>query len=143
MYEVELPARIRPRLDRNGRPSSDRAVAGSALSHRQPFLAIEAVDAVLADPLTLLPQQNEQPPIAEAPALIGEVSQSGAQRRVARPLRNIADRLTVDGDDVTGPTLRQAHDGPKVRDGFALGERRTDAREGIDHQRYQAAVAAQ
>lgn len=78
MHEVERPARIWPWLDKDWRPPSDRAAAGSALSHHQPFLAVEAVDAVLAGPLALLPQQNKEPPVAEAPAFVGEVAQSGA-----------------------------------------------------------------
>jgi hypothetical protein len=97
-----------------------RAASSPALAHRQPFLAAEPVDAVLARRLALLPQQNEQPPIAEAPAGVGEIAQLGAQFRIRRPPRRIAHGLADQIDNGTGSTLRQAHDGPKVRDSFAL-----------------------
>jgi hypothetical protein len=48
MHEVQRPARIRLRLDEDRRPRSDSAAAGAALAHREPFLTIEPVDAVLA-----------------------------------------------------------------------------------------------
>ena len=120
MHEVQRPARVRLRLDRDRRPRSNGAAAGAALAHRQPLLAVEPVDAVLARGLARLPQQNEQPPIAKAPALVGKIAQRLAQFCVRRPPRRIARGLAVHTDDGTGPTLRQAHDGPKVRDGFAL-----------------------
>jgi hypothetical protein len=120
VHEVQRPAGVRLRLDGDRRPRPNRAAASPALAHRQPFLAVEPVDAVLARLLALLPQQDEQPPIAEAPAGVGEIAQLGAQFRVRRPPRRIAHGLAVHIDDGTGPTLRQAHDGPKVRDSFAL-----------------------
>ena len=87
MDEVQRPARIRPRLDQDRRPRSNGPAAGAPLAHRKPFLAIEPVDAVDARGLALLPQQDEQPPIAKAPALVGEIAQLLAQLRVRRPAR--------------------------------------------------------
>jgi hypothetical protein len=121
MHEVQRPARVRLRLDKDRRPRSDRAAAGPALAHREPFLAVKPVDAVLARALAFLTQQDEQSSVAEAAARIGKFPKSFAQFPIRRALWRIADRRAVDGDDVTGPTLRQAHDGPKVRDGFAPG----------------------
>jgi len=120
MHEVQRPARIRPWLDNDRRPRADSAAAGPAFAHRKPFFAVKPVETVFARALAFLAQQDEQPPIAKASAGVGEFPKSFAQFPIRRPLWRIANRRAVDGDDVTGPTLRQAHDGPKVRDGCAL-----------------------
>lgn len=85
------------------------------------FLAVEPIDAVDPRRLALASEQDEQPPIAEAPALIGEVAQPATQLRLRRSPRPIADHLAVGADDGAGPPLRQAHGGQQMRDGFALG----------------------
>src|ERR1700689_5281144 len=46
-----------------------------SLAHRQAFFAIKPVDAVDARGLALLPQQDEQSPIAEALPFVGEIAQ--------------------------------------------------------------------
>ena len=71
--------------------------------------------------LALPPQQDEQPAIAEPAALIGQLAQPGAQLRVRRPARAVADHLPIRADDRTGPPLRQAHHGLQMRDRVALG----------------------
>ncbi len=120
MHEVQRPAGVRPRLDKDWRPRSDSAAAGLALAHREPFLAIEPVNPVFARAFALQTQKDKQPPVAKTPARIGEVPEALPQFRIWRPLWRIANRLAVDADDLTGPTLRQAQSGPKMCDGFAL-----------------------
>ena len=56
MHEVQRPARIRLCFDKDRRPRSNRAAAGAALAHREPFFAIKPVDAVLARTLAFLAQ---------------------------------------------------------------------------------------
>ncbi len=82
--EVERPACVDPGLDQDRRPRSHRPAPGSALAHRQSFLAVEAIDAVDARRLALPPQQDEQPSVAETATLIGEITQSGAQFGLGR-----------------------------------------------------------
>ncbi len=120
MHEVQGPAGVRPRLHKDGRSRSDSAAASLALAHREPFLAIKPVNPVFARALAFLTQKDKQPPIAKTTARIGEVPKSLAQLRIRRPLGRIAHRRAVNSDDLTGPTLRQAHSGPKMCDGFAL-----------------------
>jgi hypothetical protein len=59
-------------------------------------------------------------PIAEAAAFIGQLAQPGAKFRVRRSAGTVADHLPVRADDAAGPTFRQAHHGPQMRDGVAL-----------------------
>src|SRR5690606_4027738 len=121
MDEVHRPAGIGLCLDEDRSPSADGAAARTALAHNQAFLAIKAIDPVDPRPLAFPPQQDEQPPIAEAPAHIGEVAQPVAQRAVIRAARAVADHRAVGADDTTGPPLRQVHGGLQVRNGGALG----------------------
>ena len=85
MDKVERPAGIGLGLDQDGRACSHRLAATSAFAHSQSLLAIEPVDAVDAGWLALLPQQDEEPPIAEPAPLIGKLAQAGAQLRIRRP----------------------------------------------------------
>src|SRR5690606_38534706 len=121
VHEVQRPARVRPGLDQDRSPRAHRASPRPALAHRQPFLAVEPVDAVDAGWLTLPPEQDEQSPVAEAPALIGKLTQPAAQFRLRRPAGPVAHHLAIGTDNGAGPTLRQAHGGPQMRDGFAPG----------------------
>jgi len=54
------------------------------------------------------------------PVGVGEIAQLFVQLRICRSLRYVAHGLAVDGDDLAGPTLRQSHVGPKVRDSVAF-----------------------
>ena len=83
--EIERPARVGLGFDQDRRPHPHGASTRPTLAHRQTFLAIEPVDAILARRLALLPQQNEQPPVAEAPALVGQFVQPGSQLGLGGP----------------------------------------------------------
>ena len=50
------------RLDQDRNVRSDSFAPGLPLAHRQPFLAVKAIDPVDAGRLSLTPQQNEEPP---------------------------------------------------------------------------------
>jgi len=50
-------------------------------------------------------QQDEQTPVAEAPALVGQRAQALAQLRVRRSPQAIADHLAIGADDGAGPPL--------------------------------------
>ena len=50
------------RLDQDRNARSDSFAPGLPLAHRQPFLAVKAIDPVDAGRLSLTPQQNEEPP---------------------------------------------------------------------------------
>ena len=76
--EVERPAGIWLGLDENGCAGAYRLAATSAFAHGQSLLAIEPVDAVDAGWLALVPQQDEEPTIAEPATLVGEIAQTGA-----------------------------------------------------------------
>ena len=85
MDEVERPAGIWLGLDEDGRAGSYRLAATSAFAHSQSLLAIEPVNAVDAGWLALVPQQDEEPAIAEPAPLIGKLAQAGAQLGIGRP----------------------------------------------------------
>ena len=72
--------------------------------------------------LTPVPQQDEQPPIAEPAALVGKIAQTGAQPNVGRPARQIADHLTISGYKNADPALANLQDVAKMSDSFALGD---------------------
>ncbi|MCP1758630.1 hypothetical protein J2R87_009760 [Bradyrhizobium elkanii] len=44
--EVERPASVRPRFQKDRHPDANRLAAGASLAHGQPFLPIKPVDAV-------------------------------------------------------------------------------------------------
>ena len=69
--EVERPARVGAGFDKDRRPRADGASPRPPLAHCEAFLAIEPIDAIDPGRLALLPQQDEQPPVAKAPALVG------------------------------------------------------------------------
>jgi hypothetical protein len=97
--EVERPARVDLSLDQDRCACPDRSAPGSALANCQPFLAVYPVDAVDARRLSLFPQQNEQPSIAEPASSVGKVAQTGAQLNIRRPARAIADRLAIGSNE--------------------------------------------
>ena len=73
--KIQRPAGIRPGLDQDRSPGADRAAPCATLAHGKTFLPIEPIDTVEPGRLALLAQQDEQPAIAEALALIGELTQ--------------------------------------------------------------------
>jgi len=99
VHEVQGPACIRSRRDQDRRARAHRSSPRPALAHRQPFLPVEPIDAVDAGWLTLPPQQDEQPPIAEAPAIVGEVAQLAPQLRLRWTARPVADHLAIGTDE--------------------------------------------
>jgi len=118
--KIQRPACIGSRLDQNRGTRPDRLAPRLPLAHRQSFLAVEPIDTVDPRRLTLAAQQNEQAPVTEPPALVGQVPQPTAQHCVRRALRSIADHRAIRADDVAGPPFRQAMLCPKIRNGFAL-----------------------
>jgi hypothetical protein len=127
VHEVERPAGVRSRLDEDRRPGSDSPATRPALAHGQPFFPVYAIDPVDPGRLSFAAQQDEQPPVAEAPPPAGEIAQLLPQLQLGRPPRPVADRGAIGGDDGAGPTLRQAHRGLQMRDGFALADKFTQS----------------
>ena len=84
--EIQRPACIGPRLDQERCPCPDRLAPSLPFVHRQPFLAIQTVDPIDPGGLALAAQQEEESPIAEPTAFIGEFSQPPTQFRVGRAL---------------------------------------------------------
>ena len=67
------------------------------------------------------PQQDEQAPIAEPAALVGQLPQPGAQLGIGRPARAIPDHLAIGGNDGAGPPLAHLEHAPQKSDSFPLG----------------------
>ena len=67
MDKIQRPAGVGSRLDQDRRPRPYCAPPTPSLAHRQALFAIEPVDAVDPGRFAVLPQQDEQPTIAEAP----------------------------------------------------------------------------
>ena len=82
--EIHGPAGVGDRLDQYRRPRPHGAAPSAALTHREAFLPIQPIDAVDPRRFALLAQQDEQPPIAKALALIGESLEPRPQFRVRR-----------------------------------------------------------
>ena len=84
--EVQAPALVgrQRRLHRPAR--ADRPLAPAPPAHRQPLLAVDPLDPLPVDGMALAPEQHVQPPVAEAPPLLGQGLQPLAQRAVVRPL---------------------------------------------------------
>jgi hypothetical protein len=72
--KIERPTGIRPGLHEDRRPCTYGAASSAPLAHSEAFLPIEPVDAIDARWLALLAQQDEQPAVAEAFALIGQLT---------------------------------------------------------------------
>src|SRR5215204_4418881 len=119
--KVERPARVRLRLDEDRRPGPHRAPSCSPLPYRQPFLAVEPIDAADARRLSLPAQQDEETAVSKTAPLGGEQSSTLAKRRVGRPTGAVTDHRPIRRDDGAGPPLRKAERDLQVRDGFALG----------------------
>src|SRR6185369_7719304 len=120
MDKVQAPAGIGPGCHEDRCPRADRPAPCPTLANSQTLFPIQPVDPVDARWLTLAPQQDMQPAIAEPAPLIGKLAQTAAQLRLRRTPRLVADHLAIGIDDRAGPTLRQSHYGLQMRDGFAL-----------------------
>ena len=93
----------------------------TARAHPQPFLPVERVDAVNARGLCLQPQQDEQPSVAEPPALVGKVPQPLPDLRLGWPPGCIADHLAVGGKYAAGPALANLEVLSQIGDSLTLG----------------------
>src|ERR1700722_6767290 len=82
-----------------------RPLAPAAAPHRQPLLTVDPLDALPVDRMALAPQQHMQPPIAEAPSLLGQGLQAFAQRSVIRPPGVITHAGSVGADHPARPPL--------------------------------------
>src|SRR5258708_9655833 len=85
MDKIERPAGIRPGLHEDRRSRTYGAASSAPFAHGEAFLPIELVDAVDARWFAQLAQQDEQPAVAEAFALIGKFPQMRAQFGVRWP----------------------------------------------------------
>jgi hypothetical protein len=74
VHDIERPSRVALRLEQDRRPCPDRTTSGATPADGETVLAIAAVDPVDARGLALPPQQDEQPPVAEATPLVGELA---------------------------------------------------------------------
>lgn len=113
------PVRVWFRLDRDRRPCALSRASGATLTHRQPYLLIEPIDAIDARSLAFAPEEDEQPSVIEVPALVGGIAQPCAKLRVRRATRAVSDHLPIRLDDAEGPTFQQAHHGLQMREGVA------------------------
>ena len=101
--EIQRPAGVGDRLDGDRRPRPHGTPPRPPLAHRKAFFAIEPVDAVDPGRLSLLAKQDKQPSVAEALALVGEVTQLQSKLRIRRPAGPVADHLAIGIDDGAGP----------------------------------------
>src|SRR5215813_4217315 len=69
-------------------------------------------------------QQHVEPPIAEAPALMGESPQPLAQLGIQRPARTIPHRHPHTADDLARPPLAQLERRTYMSDSLSLGSGR-------------------
>jgi len=85
MDEIQGPARVGLRFHNDRRPRAHGPAARTPLAHREAFFPIQPIDAIDPRRLALLPQQDEQPPIAEALAPVGKLTQLRSQSGIWRP----------------------------------------------------------
>ena len=98
MDKIQRPAGIGFGFHEDRRPRTDSA-ASSPLAYGKAFLPTEPADAVDAQRLAFLPQQDEQPAVAEAFSLIGKLTSMRAQFGVRWPAGPIADHFAIGIDD--------------------------------------------
>jgi hypothetical protein len=82
VHEVERPVCLRSRLDEDRRPGSGGPATRPALAHAQPSSRVYAVDPVDVGCFPFLAQQDEQPPLAEAPLPAGEIAELLSQLKL-------------------------------------------------------------
>lgn len=102
MDEIQGPARVGLRFHNDRRPRAHGPASRAPLAHREAFFPIQPIDTIDPGRLALLPQPDEQPPIAEALALIGEAADLFAQLGVGRAAGPVADHGAI------GSTMLQA-----------------------------------
>src|SRR5689334_18130848 len=114
MRVVHRPHFVRMRRERQRHPRfCSKSLAPSTL-HRQPFLPIQAIDSLVVDqpPQRSVrglfpPQENIQPPIAEAWALGRQLAQPSPQRRFVPFLSPVPPAPAVHSDQPTGVSLAE------------------------------------
>lgn len=75
------------------------AVALSDAAYLQTLLAIKPIDAVDPGRFAVAGQKDEQPPIAETPALVGKIAQLRPQGCIQRTAGSVANHLSIRSDD--------------------------------------------
>ena len=85
---------------------AERPLAPASLAHREPFLAIDAIELFMIEPDAFPGQQDVQTAVAEPSALLGQLPQPLADAGVVRPPRFIAVSLRIHPDKSAGTALR-------------------------------------
>jgi hypothetical protein len=106
--EVQAPALVRCLRDRQRGPRAERPLAAAALPDRQPLLAVQPEQALVVDHDAFPPQQDQQPPVAEATALGGQLVQPAAELGIVGTTRPVAVGLRCEADQPARPPLRVA-----------------------------------
>ena len=119
VHEVERPPLVRQGKHRQRRAGADRAPPRLALAHGQPLPRVEPLRLLAVDPHAFAQQQDVQPPIAEAPALPGQLAQPPAQRGIVAAPRPIPDAGPIRTDDAARPPLAHPEARPEMCDRFA------------------------
>src|SRR5262249_10741662 len=73
--KASRPASVRPSRTQHRRPCAQGPLAPPPPSNHEPFLAIDSKQPLMVHKKALPSQQHVEPPIAEAPALMGESPQ--------------------------------------------------------------------
>ncbi len=105
--EVQRPALVDPAWDRQRCPADDAAPT-AATPHREPLLAIQAVDPFEIYAIALAAEQDVEPAIPKAPAFGGQNAQPLAQRGPVGAPPLVAARGAVDTHQVARPALTQS-----------------------------------
>ncbi len=121
VHEIERPALVRRRGQRDRRPHAQGTFAPAAAPDHQPFRLVEPINALAVHDMPLAPQQYVKPPIAEAPALVRQLPQPLAQRRVRWPAWAVPHAGAIDPDKATGPPLAHAEGRLKMNASLPAG----------------------
>ncbi|VUX46784.1 conserved hypothetical protein [Candidatus Defluviicoccus seviourii] len=88
--EVERPTLVLSLREQEGCPCSQGSLAAAASAHHEPLLAIVAAELLVVQVEAVPPRQDQQPALAEATALRGQLTQPGLQDGIIRPNAAIA-----------------------------------------------------
>ena len=107
--DIHGPALVRPlRCRRRRAPCRTGQTFALAASDGQALMPVETIDPLVIHPEPLPPEQDPQPPVAEAPALRRQGMESLRELRAIGPHRLVVDHGSVHADQPAGSALAEA-----------------------------------
>src|SRR5262249_53285240 len=113
------PARVRPIRSRHRRPEAQGAFASASAANHQPLFLVDTLHALPVHEPTLPAQQDVKPAIAEAPALVRQRPDAGAQIGVTGRRAPVTPAGPIEADNPARPPLAHPVRRFEMSDGFS------------------------